>query len=124
MALGTGMAAADAPARFEDFIVEDFVNPCTGEEGLEWTTYFDVSVHEDHKNNWVLHTKRSGFTTDGFVSVNGTENLVTNKNGWNFGFMEMWVDPDTGDRFQIRGKLKLNFNNEEANREAITIRCL
>lgn len=124
MTFGTAPLAADAPTRFEDSIVEDFENPCTGEDGLEWTTYFEVSVHEGHPNNWVLHTKRSGFTSDGFVAVNGTENLVMTNNGWNFGFMEMWVHPETGDRFQIRGRLKLNFNNSEVDRLAIELRCL
>ncbi|NNC79366.1 MAG: hypothetical protein HKN94_04350 [Acidimicrobiales bacterium] len=123
MTLGTATASADEPIRFEDSIDEDYVNPCTGEEGV-WTTDFSLSIHEGHKNNFVLHAERSGSTTDGFVSVNGTESQVQNKNGWSFHFMEVWENPETGDRFQIRGRLKFNFNNDNADNINIVFRCI
>ncbi len=102
-AFGAAPVSADNPEPFDDSFSFPDINPCTNE--LFFVTIdVVVSIHF-HKNNFVLNIERSGTTSDGFVMHNGVEtqhfNTVNAVAG--FQFKDMWVNPETGQRFHVRG---------------------
>lgn len=120
-----GPALADKPVTFTDSVTFPDDNPCT--EGFdpnehEVTINFVVSVHE-HRNTFVLHSRRSGSTSSGFTMINGTESFVVNQNVERGAFMDQWRHPD-GSKFVAQGHFLFNLNTGELVVERVSFRCL
>jgi len=120
-AILTGTASADAPITFEEVVVFEDVNPCSGEV-QEITIIFSVRIHE-HRNNFVGTAQRSGTTSDGWVMVSGNDSFVENRGGARGHFNDIWLSPD-GAKFQANGMFNFNANKNEATVERLTLRCI
>ena len=104
------------PAVFVDF------DPCTG-EFHEITIFFDVFLHEGHKNNFVGRAVRTGFTDSGYELFAGNEIQVDNGNVFISKFKDMWRNDD-GRMFVASGRFIFNINQEEVKVDSFVFRCI
>lgn len=101
--LGASPASADKPFVIEDSDEFVDVNPCTGLE-MDIRLDFVVAIHE-HRNTLVVKIDRSGETSDGSITRNGTETDTFNAMSeiGHISFMDTWYNPETGAKFMARG---------------------
>ena len=119
--LGTVPAAADAPARFSDSVTFTAVNPCTGQEH-DITLNFEIAEHQ-HRNNFVVHSSRTGETSDGYVMKHGSESFVDNGNVARGAFTDNWRSSD-GSKFKAQGVFVFDITNEELRVDRFSLRCI
>jgi hypothetical protein len=75
---------------------------------MEVTFTFTVFAHEGHNNNYVERLgERTGSTDSGYVLIGGHDNFRANKNGVSAGFKDVWRNPDSGDKMQATGRLRV-----------------
>ena len=98
-ALGATPAAADGPVEFSDSFTFPDVNPCTDED-IQVTIDVDVREHRGHRNNFVVHVKRTGTTSDGYVMDHGVENFQVNNNVARGKFTDIWRN-DHGSMWKV-----------------------
>jgi hypothetical protein len=110
MGLIAAPAAADEPAEIGPITngpFSGFNDPCTGDPMLVTIT-FTVFAHEGHNNNYVERLgERTGSTDGGYVLIGGHDNFRANKNGLSAGFKDVWRNPDSGDKMQATGRLRV-----------------
>lgn len=112
--------SADRPTEIHDSVTFVDVNPCSGELH-EVTLNFEIFVHENHNNNVVVHLRRSGTTSSGFV-MTGNQQVVESEQGFRGHFMDMWSDGD-GARFQVSGHVNISATGEVV-AEGSKFRCI
>lgn len=116
-------ALADKPTEisFPPDVFIDF-DPCTG--GLhEITIFFDVFLHEGHKNNFVGRAVRTGFTDSGYELFTGHEIVVDNGNVFVAKFKDMWRTDD-GRMFEASGRFTYNIIQDEVKVDKFVFRCI
>jgi len=116
-------ASADAPIVFEDSSTFQDVQPCSGEL-IDITINVEVRLHPGHPNNFVVNLTRSGSTSDGSVTLSGTQSFNENNTGFRAHLNDIWVNPETGERFQALGIIVVKFADEEAKVDSFRLRCL
>lgn len=120
---GFASTASADPTRTEEFSFSfEDINPCTGELQIVTLNFVD-SIHE-HANNFLFTTRRSGTTSDGSVMQSGTESFVDNGRVVRGHFMDNWINPTTGARFQVHGVFVFNINRMEPKVERFSLRCV
>jgi hypothetical protein len=109
MGLIAAPASADKPLVDGPIINGPFTDtdPCTGND-MEITINFTVFVHVGHNNNFVIRfADRSGSTDTGYVLLGGHDNFRENNNGVSASFKDVWRNPDSGDKMQATGRLRI-----------------
>lgn len=127
------VAAIAAPASADPPIVEEFsdtfkdVNPCTGEDH-EITLNVVSSIHL-HSNNFVLTSKRTGTTDDGFVMDHGVAVIVDSEvvDGtgiFHLVFKDVWRNDSTGEAFIVRAVFVFEASTDTVRVDRLSARCL
>ncbi len=114
-------AAADPPVEFSVSVPDVGVDPCTGEDFTVLLT-FNIELHE-HQNNTVLIIDSSSATSHGYEG-NGHETAVTNQNHYISVFNWQAVNDETGGRFALKGKFKVDLETGEVQLEKFEFRCV
>lgn len=120
--LGAAPVAADPPIEFSDSVTFEDVNPCTGEP-MEITINSQVTLHEGHKNNFVVHVAKTGTTSDGYVMDHGSESFVANNNVVRGSFTDNWRHPD-GSKFKAQGVFVETVDPHDHLVDKFRLRCL
>ncbi len=113
-------AAADAPVEFSFSATDTDVDPCTGEH-MTVNLLFNVKAHE-HGNNTVLIIDAHGETSNGYVGE-GHETAVTNQNHWISVFNWQVTNDETGARFIIKGRFKIDLETGGAQMDSVELTC-
>ncbi|MEN8238260.1 MAG: hypothetical protein ABFR53_03550 [Actinomycetota bacterium] len=92
-------ASADVPIEFDEMVVFDSVNACTGEAHVV-TLEFHIKMHQ-HKHNTVLVVDSEASTSDGFSGV-GHEMLVVNENVEKATANFVVSNPDTDQAYTVK----------------------
>ena len=131
-AFGAQSVSADNPVPIEDSFSFPDTNPCTNKP-MVVTINVVVRVHE-HRNNFVLNIKRSGTTDDGFVMRSGapeTQHWNTVSGAAGSQFKDFWTNPDTGQKFHVRGNVNVVFGPDgpdapplEVKSDVFSLRCV
>lgn len=114
-------ALADQPIQFSDVVVFEDLNPCSGETH-EITREFTVTVHE-HQNNVVLQVDSTVTMDDGF-SGTGHETAVLTKNNELATLNFVVSNPETGEKFTVKGNFKYNGAKDELVVDRFTFNCV
>jgi hypothetical protein len=122
-AIAATPALADPPG---DFTVVDTLygepDPCHPGETMDVT--FTYHVQEMANRNtlvWVVDSYAE--STRGYVA-NGVETQVVNKKWLIDRFNWQNVNPETGDRFTVKGRFKIDLESAEAVQEEFSMTCL
>ena len=120
--LAAAPAAADPPTEFTiGRTLYGEPNPCRPGETQDVTFTFHVKELANRNTTvWVVDSYAE--TTDGYVG-NGTETQVTNKKWLIDHFNWQNVDPETRNRFSVKGAFKMDLATGEATIEDFTMRC-
>lgn len=81
-------------------------------------------MHEDHPNNFVAKTKATGSMSDGSTMLSGTRHFNENETGIRANLNDVWVNEETGDRFQVRGLFVWKFGDDAPKVDRFEMRCL
>ena len=104
-------AVADAPEEFEiTRTMEGETDPCTGET-ITVDFVWQVRLHE-HRNNEVYRFDGVAVASNGSVA-NGTETQVINANWLTTTFNWVSVNDETGDRYTVKGRVKIDMETGE-----------
>lgn len=105
----------------------DDVNPCTGEDHAVTLNFADkIHIHE---SNFVLTSKRTGTTDDGFVMKHGRErwvdtSLIDGSGIFSSSFVDIWRNDTTGAAFTVRGVFVFESSTDTVRVDQFVSNCL
>ena len=117
-------ALADSPTEFTaGFTIYGEPDPCTNDpvDDMDTTFTFDVKEHQ-HNNNTVLIVDSSATSTTGYIG-NGTEIIVETGKWFIDRFNWQMVNPETGNRFSVKGNMKIDLETGDIVLEGMQFRC-
>lgn len=115
-------ALADPPTDFTvGYTLYDEPDPCAPGETFDVTFTFHVQERANKNTTvWVIDSYAE--TTNGYVG-NGTETQVINSNWIIDHFNWQNVQPETGDRFKVKGDFKINVATGETVQDNFSMTC-
>ncbi len=119
--LSVAPAAADKPRVLVEEQTFSDMNPCSG----EWHTLSfvqTVNVHE-HKNKAIVHVVTDVTSDDGFVG-RGVESFHEEDEGFRSNINFMMSNAETGEKFFVKGKLVVDYDQEEPLMDTFRMRCI
>lgn len=116
-------ALADPPTEFTiGFTLYDEPDPCAPGEMFDVTFTFHVQ-EQANRNTTVWAIDSYSETTNGYVG-NGTETQVINGNWLMDHYNWQLVHPETGNRFKVKGDLKVDVATGEVVQDNFRMTCL
>ena len=115
-------ALADPPTEFTiEYTLYGEPDPCAPGETDDVTFTFHVQeLANKNTTVWVIDSYSE--STNGYVG-SGTETLVTNTNWINDHFNWQSVQPETGNRFKVKGDFRINVATGEFVQENFSMTC-